>query len=158
MMETPPRDRHWIAGKLAGRFAGLLALVLVAQAVPSAVALSPSYECSPFVFFDKRSASLSAQAKETLYAFMVKCPVYHRTIVVQGHSDIAEEAASQMTISRARAEAVRSHLLSIGIPAKTIKVEAYGHTRPLVPSKEPNEIVDAQNRRVLVTIEAERQP
>ena len=121
------------------------------------VAPQPYMYCMTMVFFDPGSSALSLLALSVLDRFGQTCPeAYGRTLVVRGHTDFNGSQESNIAISRARADAVRTYLLSTGVPAKSIEVEALGDTKPLVGRRADrlgaNENQDKQNRRVEVTV------
>ncbi|CAN5731402.1 hypothetical protein BH11PSE3_BH11PSE3_12330 [soil metagenome] len=108
--------------------------------------------CRPFVFFSPRSAVLSDSGKETLQAFLRKCPRASasdtKSIVLQGHTDAVEVPDGSIALSQARAEAVRTYLVSLGILATNVSVMARGDANPLVHTKDQ----EPQNRRVEVEV------
>lgn len=65
---------------------------------------------------------------------------------INGHTDNVGDAASNMTLSRARAEAVKKYLVSKGVESKRMTANGFGQTMP----KASNETSEgrAQNRRV----------
>lgn len=71
-------------------------------------------------------------------------------ITLSGHSDTLGPAKENMRISRVRAEAVRSRLTQVGIPADIIAVNAYGETRLRV--KTGDNVANRANRRVEIYV------
>lgn len=67
-------------------------------------------------------------------------------IQLEGHTDIAGNADSNMRLSERRVEAVKQYLLEKGIKENRIKTKAFGSTKPL--SRENTEAAKALNRRV----------
>ncbi|MBO2033129.1 OmpA family protein [Siccationidurans ginsengisoli] len=65
---------------------------------------------------------------------------------VEGHTDSDGDAAANLKLSQARAEAVRAALLKSGIAADRLTARGLGETKPLDPSNTP--AAKAQNRRV----------
>jgi OOP family OmpA-OmpF porin len=72
-------------------------------------------------------------------------------VIVAGHTDSIGSDAYNMKLSRRRADAVREYLISHGIPAKRIRVEAFGKRNPVAS----NDTADgrAQNRRVELNLD-----
>jgi outer membrane protein OmpA-like peptidoglycan-associated protein len=72
-------------------------------------------------------------------------------VICAGHTDSIGSDAYNMKLSRRRADAVRSYLVSHGIPAKRIRVEAFGERNPVAS----NDTADgrAQNRRVELNLD-----
>jgi OOP family OmpA-OmpF porin len=65
---------------------------------------------------------------------------------VEGHTDSDGDAAANLKLSQARAEAVRVALTKSGIAADRLTARGLGETKPLDPSNTP--AAKAQNRRV----------
>lgn len=72
-------------------------------------------------------------------------------VIVAGHTDSIGTDAYNMKLSGRRANAVRDYLIKHGIPAKRIRVEAFGESKPVAS----NDTADgrAQNRRVELNLE-----
>jgi OOP family OmpA-OmpF porin len=71
-------------------------------------------------------------------------------IVLAGHADRAGPQSYNWTLSRRRAETVRSALVALGVNPQRILSNAYGETRPSVDT--PDGIVEPRNRRVEVVV------
>jgi general secretion pathway protein D len=65
---------------------------------------------------------------------------------IRGHTDDTGNAGFNLELSRARAEAVRSYLVSRGIAAERLRAEGFGEARPIASNA--TEDGRAQNRRV----------
>lgn len=65
---------------------------------------------------------------------------------IEGHTDADGEAAANLRLSRARAEAVRAALVQAGIAADRLTATGCGATKPLAPGLTAS--AKAQNRRV----------
>ena len=74
-----------------------------------------------------------------------------KSIVVEGHTDSQGSASKNETLSQQRAETVRSHLVSRGIPADKISAVGLGSSRPVAD----NATADgrANNRRVEIVVQ-----
>jgi len=70
-------------------------------------------------------------------------------VEVGGHTDNTGQAAGNVRISQARANAVRAYLISKGIDAARLTAKGYGSQKPLVPNSTPAN--RAKNRRVELT-------
>ena len=119
--------------------------------VPPPIIVHHFGRCDPMVFFDAGSATVSPQARSALKSFTEECSIIRNsTVVVAGHTDGNGAPLGNMALSRQRAQAVSSHLVSLGVMAESITIEAYGDTRPMVRERSPS--IDAQNRRVHISL------
>ena len=67
-------------------------------------------------------------------------------VEVQGHTDNVGDAAYNMKLSQARAEAVRKYLVTHKIAPERLAAKGYGATQPIVPNT--TDVNRALNRRV----------
>lgn len=67
-------------------------------------------------------------------------------IEIQGHTDDVGSDEANLTLSQARADAVRSYLLSKRIPDNQVRSVGFGESRPIATNATPEG--QAQNRRV----------
>jgi outer membrane protein OmpA-like peptidoglycan-associated protein len=67
-------------------------------------------------------------------------------IWIEGHADATGPEAWNMTLSRARAEAVAQFLISEGIAPSRLAPVGFGEARPMVPT--PHGVPNERNRRV----------
>lgn len=74
------------------------------------------------------------------------------TIVVAGHTDSNGTDAYNQALSQRRAAAVKSYLVSRGVPANRIQTIGYGESSPVATNA--TDAGRAQNRRVELTINA----
>ncbi len=79
-----------------------------------------------------------------------------RHLVVEGHTDSRGSAADNQALSLARAQAVRSYLISRGIPEAQVEAAGMGPSRPVAP----NETAEgrANNRRVEIVVSPASNP
>jgi outer membrane protein OmpA-like peptidoglycan-associated protein len=69
-----------------------------------------------------------------------------RHLSIEGHTDETGASASNMDLSRRRAESVRDWLAHHGVDADRLEPHGFGETRPIVPGHTPR--ANALNRRV----------
>lgn len=69
---------------------------------------------------------------------------------VAGHADRTASQVQNEIISLRRAYKIRDILVDAGVPIERIEMDAYGESRPAVPT--PDEVPELRNRRVEVTI------
>ena len=67
-------------------------------------------------------------------------------VEVQGHTDSVGRAANNLALSRARAQAVQSYLVSAGVSGQRLSAAGKGETEPLIA--EESDEARAKNRRV----------
>lgn len=75
---------------------------------------------------------------------------------IQGHTDTTGDAATNRTLSEARAAAVRDYLVTGGVEAERLQSAGYGPDRPLVEGDEPASL--ARNRRVEILVLERAEP
>ena len=118
-----------------------------ATAVPAAVPLARSY----MVFFDFDRAELTDRARQIIAeAAQASSSTQTTRIEVAGHADRAGPAAYNQRLSQRRAEAVAAELGRLGIARSAITLQAFGETRPLVPTADG--VREPQNRRVEIVL------
>lgn len=77
-----------------------------------------------------------------------------KSLLVEGHTDSRGSAAKNQELSFQRAESVRAHLISQGIPADKIRANGLGSSRPVADNS--SQEGRANNRRVEIVVEPER--
>ncbi len=97
--------------------------------------------------FDVNKASLKPESMgpiNKIYQLMVDNPTINFS--VEGHTDSDGDAASNMTLSKARGESVMDKLISMGIAPNRLKSTGFGETKPI----DNNSTAEgkANNRRV----------
>lgn len=107
------------------------------------------------VLFDTGHATLKegAQGKLDQLASVLKNHP-ERRVLVEGFTDSVGSPASNLALSRARADAVRSALMAHGVPADRIDTRGNGETRPVASNS--TQAGRQQNRRVEVVFSDER--
>lgn len=102
------------------------------------------------VAFPSGSSVLGPQSRARIDAVVAKLvDEPSLRIEVGGHTDNTGQAAGNVRISQARANAVRTYMISKGIAADRITAKGYGSQKPLVPNTTPAN--RAKNRRVELT-------
>jgi peptidoglycan-associated lipoprotein len=80
---------------------------------------------------------------------------YHGSLItVEGFADPAGTRQYNLDLSRRRAEAVKSYLVSQGLPEQLVKTEGYGKTRLVVPGASRDQAGAEANRRVVFVVES----
>ena len=97
-------------------------------------------------FFGYDSAEISAEAQQVLNADAEVLKKYTNWVVtIEGHCDERGTAEYNLALGERRAVAVRTYLVSLGIPAERLKVISYGKEFPFDPGH--TEEAWARNRR-----------
>ena len=116
-------------------------------AAPVSAAPSRTY----LVFFDWDRADLTARARQVIAeAASNAAKIQYTRIEVAGNADRSGTPAYNVGLSRRRAESVAGELVRLGISRQVIDIQAYGDTRPLVPTAAG--VREPQNRRVEIVI------
>lgn len=103
------------------------------------------------IYFETNSHNLndtSTSSLGTLVEVLQENPAW--SITIQGHADAVGDEKKNLTLSEERADAVKKYLLSNGIEAGRIKIEAMGSSIPLSPNSSEEE--RAKNRRVEISL------
>ena len=117
-------------------------------AAPPAPAPSRTY----LVFFDWDRADLSDRARQIVQeAAQASTRVQSTRIEVQGNADRSGTPAYNQRLSLRRAQTVAAELVRDGVPNNEIQIQAFGDTRPLVPTA-PG-VREPQNRRVAIILQ-----
>jgi outer membrane protein OmpA-like peptidoglycan-associated protein len=106
---------------------------------------------SYLVFFDWDKYDLSARARQIIAdaAGAAQRQAVTR-IDVAGHADKTGTAAYNQALSMRRAQAVAGELVRLGVKKEAISVEAFGFSKPLVPTAMG--VREPQNRRVEIVL------
>jgi outer membrane protein OmpA-like peptidoglycan-associated protein len=116
-----------------------------------AAAPTPAPSRTYLVFFDWDKADLNDRARQIIAeAAQNSTRVQYTRIEVSGHADRTGGAEYNMRLSRRRAENVAGELVRLGVPKTAISIQAFGFTRPLVPTAAG--VREPQNRRVEIVI------
>jgi outer membrane protein OmpA-like peptidoglycan-associated protein len=107
------------------------------------------------VMFQTGGSELSAQARQRLDTVANALAAYaDRDIMVEGHTDSQGNDEANRALSERRAEAVRSYLVSRGVPEARIRSVGRGEAEPVAT----NDTAEgrASNRRVEIVVEPQR--
>lgn len=85
---------------------------------------------------------------DNLLSIIESCP--EAGIVIEGHTDAKGSEASNMELSRLRAEAVADYLRSHGMAASRLSAFGYGESRPIADNE--TEAGRAENRRIEISL------
>lgn len=111
------------------------------------VAAAPAPARTYLVFFDWDRADLTDRARQIIAdAAQNARRVQVTRIEVSGHADTSGSPQYNQRLSQRRADAVASELVRNGINRGEITVQAFGESRPLVPTGD--NVREPQNRRV----------
>ena len=103
------------------------------------------------VFFDWDRADLTDRARQIVAeAAQASTKVQYTRIEVQGNADLSGTAAYNQRLSLRRAQTVAAELVRLGVPRTAIDIQAFGDTRPLVPTAKG--VREPQNRRVAIIL------
>jgi outer membrane protein OmpA-like peptidoglycan-associated protein len=103
------------------------------------------------VFFDWDKADLTDRARQIIAdAAQASTHVNTTQIEVDGHADLSGSPQYNQGLSLRRAKAVGAELVKDGVPQNLIFVQAFGDTRPLVPTARG--VREPQNRRVEIIL------
>ncbi len=103
------------------------------------------------VFFDWDRADLTDRARQIVgEAAQASTRVQVTRIEVQGNADRSGTPAYNQRLSLRRAQSVAAELVRDGVPRTAIDIQAFGDTRPLVPTAAG--VREPQNRRVAIIL------
>jgi OmpA-OmpF porin, OOP family len=126
--------------------------VVVAAAAPLAVYEKVAFDAN--VLFDSNKSVLRPADRDTLDAFVSKMSgLESQSVMALGYADRMGTEASNQILSEERAGAVKSYLVSKGVPADRVKTGAWGETRP---STAAAECKDANNRKNVACMQPDR--
>ena len=111
----------------------------------------PACNTGPFiVFFDFDKYDITSEAASILNSAVTayaNCGTAR--VMLAGHTDRAGTEEYNMGLAKRRNDSVSSYMTGRGVPAGSITSEAFGETKPRVPTADG--VREAQNRRVEVT-------
>jgi outer membrane protein OmpA-like peptidoglycan-associated protein len=96
--------------------------------------------------FDTGSASIGQSSFGVLDVIAAAATYCHGVLRIEGHTDNVGKDAANTTLSRERAEAVRTALIARNVPADRLIADGLGATKPLATNNNANG--RARNRRI----------
>ncbi|EHL99478.1 putative outer membrane protein [Acetobacteraceae bacterium AT-5844] len=122
---------------------------------PAPVAPAPAAAPAPartyLVFFDWDRSDLTNRARQIIAeAAQNSTRVQVTRIEVAGHADRSGSAQYNQRLSQRRADTVANELVRLGVDRSIIVVQAFGESRPLVPTADG--VREPQNRRVEIIL------
>ena len=103
------------------------------------------------VFFDWDRADLTTRARQIVAeAAQATTRIAVTRIEVAGHTDTSGTPRYNEGLSQRRAAVVAAELVRLGVPRAAITTQAYGQSRPLVPTAAG--VREPQNRRVEIVL------
>ena len=125
--------------------------------VLAATAPLPAYEKVAFqanVLFGSNKSDLTPASRNTLDGFVAKLSgLDTQSVMAIGYADRRGSEAYNQILSEERADAVKSYLVSKGVPADRVKTSAWGETRP---STAAAECKDANNPKNVACMQPDR--
>ncbi|MXP61755.1 OmpA family protein [Roseomonas sp. M0104] len=119
--------------------------------VAPAPAAAPAPARTYLVFFDFDRADLTDRARQIIAEAAQNAGRVQTTrIEVAGHADRAGTPQYNQRLSQRRADAVAAELVRLGVNRSEITVQAFGESRPLVPTADG--VREPQNRRVEIVL------
>jgi outer membrane protein OmpA-like peptidoglycan-associated protein len=116
-----------------------------------APAAAPAPARTFLVFFDWDRATLTERARQIIAEAAQNAQRVGTTrIEVAGHADRSGTPQYNMGLSQRRADAVAAELERRGVPRSAMVIQAFGETRPLVPTADG--VREPQNRRVEIVL------
>jgi len=103
--------------------------------------------------FDDATVRTEDEAAITRFAEVANRHFVGSVITVEGFADPAGTQGYNLDLSRRRADAVRSMLLSKGLSSENVRAVGYGKSRLVVPGASHDEPGAELNRRVVFVIE-----
>ncbi len=120
-------------------------------AAPVEPAAAPAPARTFLVFFDFDRADLTDRARSIVAEAATNTQRTGTTrIEVSGHADRSGTPQYNQRLSERRAQAVAAELERRGVPRSAMVIQAFGETRPLVPTADG--VREPQNRRVEIVL------
>ena len=103
------------------------------------------------VFFDTGKSTIKQASFKTLNDLAEVLKIKNTMVIeIQGHTDNVGDEAANQTLSEARANAVKTYLISKGIKAELIKAKGYGSQLPVADNQ--SEEGRSKNRRTSLKV------
>ena len=125
--------------------------VLGQPEVPAPAAAAPEPARTYLVFFDWDRDNLTDRARQIISDAAANSRRVRTTrIEVSGHADRSGSPQYNQGLSMRRANNVAAELVRLGVPRNEIAIQAFGESRPLVPTADG--VREPQNRRVEIVL------
>lgn len=85
---------------------------------------------------------------DSLAELIEACP---GTLTIEGHTDSIGDDEMNLALSQARADAVRTALVALGVPSDRLNTRGFGETQPIGDNS--TRAGRAQNRRIVISID-----
>jgi len=105
------------------------------------------------VLFSFNKSELTPIAQKQLREMLTALRQDERHLLIEGHTDAIGTPAYNLSLSKKRAEAVRSFLISQGYNAEKIEARGRGFEQPITSNSNPED--RASNRRVEIIIQSQ---
>lgn len=103
------------------------------------------------ILFDTGKSELKPEARKSLSEMATIMKKYPENVLtVKGYTDSTGSSSVNQTLSQKRAEAVKSHLISAGLPEPTVSAQGMGPSNPVADNGTAEG--RKQNRRVEVEV------
>ena len=102
------------------------------------------------VFFSYDSSELDSDAQELLQDQAAWIKQHGVSITIEGHCDERGTREYNLALGEKRAQAVKNHLMSLGVSSTKVTTVSYGKERPAVVGS--NEGAWSQNRRSVTIV------
>ncbi|MGS0742369.1 OmpA family protein, partial [Glaciimonas sp. GG7] len=136
-----------------GLYRGMIFLPLIENVIANyRSAETNSFTLNSILLFDTGKAMLKTDATPLLHQALEKLQANAaKTVLIAGHTDNIGNPDSNITLSEARARAVRDWFVkNSNFPITHFAIQGYGDSRPITDNR--NEISRANNRRVDITL------
>ncbi|MBF6025697.1 OmpA family protein [Lysobacter niastensis] len=152
----PEDQRFTITEKLRSVFGGYAITGLWDRATAALAGLKSGFSAGDLVkalnlmniYFETGSARITADSMEVLQraSEAIKAAPAGTRIEIGGHTDNTGDAASNVTLSQQRADAVAAKLGELGVAGGTLTAKGYGQDKPIADNN--TEEGRAKNRRI----------
>ena len=134
---------------------GAIAALAASCAAPAPETAAPAPSPSPgerayIVFFEWGSSRIGPRGREIVAEAARNAGGGSGRVELQAFADRSGRSSRNQSLSERRAEAVAAELVRQGVSRNEIGVQAFGESRPLVPTAD--NVREPQNRRVEIVL------
>jgi outer membrane protein OmpA-like peptidoglycan-associated protein len=116
-----------------------------------ALAAQPARAATFTLYFVEGKDELTAESQEVVGKILSEIAKRRvPDIVVVGHTDLVGSHPFNDALGQQRADAVRSALIRLGIPAEDVRAISRGKREPAVPTADG--VAEPRNRRVVILV------